>query len=78
MLLKFLHHMLLIRCKFKCYSQHFIIYSILNTVLNFCNFLWNYTKHAFLLVLLDPRKLSSADFNNAKDIFVCIQFVTTK
>ena len=34
------------------------------------------SKHTFLLILLDTRKHSSADFNNAKDIFFRIQFVT--
>ena len=58
--------MLLIRCKFKCYSHHFIIYSDLKNVLNLL----------LLPILLDPRKHISADFNNAKDIFVTIQFVT--
>ena len=29
-----------------------------------------------VLILLDPRKHITVDFNNAKDIFVRIQFVT--
>ena len=85
--------MLLIRCKFKCYSRHYIIYSDLNNVRNFCCYkcsltmfeffatsyaasMFSPTKHTFLLTLLDPRKHSSADFNNVKYIFVRIQFVT--
>ena len=76
---KLLHDMLLIPCKFKCYIHHFIIYAILNNVLNFCNFvcsLYVITYKTHILILLDPRKHSSPDFNNAKDIFACIQFVT--
>ena len=84
--------MLLIRCKFKCYIHHFIIYSDLNNVLNFCYYVWSLTMFWIFATLcpasmLPPtkhspsktpwsRKHSSTKFNNAKDIFVCIQFVT--
>ena len=85
--------MLLTRCKFKCYSHHFIIYSDLkkkknvlnffllrvqpNNFLNFCNLVWLHTYETHIPTSTpDPRRHSSADFNNAKDIFVHIQFVT--
>ena len=37
-----MHGILLIHCKFKCYGHHVIIYSILNNVLNLCNFVCNF------------------------------------
>ena len=71
--------MVLIRCKCKCYSRHFIIYGILNNVLNFCNSACNLyiVTHEAHIPTNTPwsSKHNSAD-NNVIDIFVRIQFMT--